>query len=250
MPTQIKIKIENVSFFYQPGLAVIRRVNLEIREREIFVIAGQCGCGKSTLIKLMAGLLTPSVGTIHINGKDIHKLAKEDLVIQRLDFGFLFQNSALISYMSVYENIALPLRYHKSIPSHTLHEMVDELVRKVGLFGYDSRLPSDLSVGQTRRAAVARSLIMDPKLMFYDEPTAGLDPINSQSIRDIIRDRYSEHKTTSVIITHDIPFALSLATRIAIMYRGRIIFIGTPDEVMSSKEPYVREFTNAYTRKT
>lgn len=246
-----KISVNNLWFSYPASeIPVLRNVNLNIEERDIFVLAGQCGCGKSTLAKLLVGLLQPSKGSITIDGRNITGISETRLVAIRKKVGYLFQNSALISNMTSYNNIALPARYHLNLPAAESEKLIVDLIRKVGLFGYENRLPAELSIGQRKRAAVARALVMDPSIMIYDEPTAGLDPINSLGITDIIKERYEERKTTSFIITHDLPFAFSIATRIAFMYRGKIIFCGKPDEVFESGNPYIKEFLGSFRKES
>ncbi len=238
-----KIDLENIWFSYSQDVApVLHNVNLSITEGEIFVIAGQCGCGKSTLAKIIVGLLEPQSGKVMIDGRDVNSLSPTDLFDLRSEIGFIFQNSALISNMSVFNNIALPVRYHLNKGKEEIDFIVSQIITKAGLSAYQNRLPAELSIGQRKRAAVARALILNPKLMIYDEPTAGLDPINALGITDIIKDRYHEYETTSVIITHDMPFAFSIAKRIALMYRGKIIFTGTKEELLKSDNPFVKVF--------
>lgn len=242
-----KVNIENVWFSYEEhGEAVLRNVNIEINDGDVFVIAGQCGCGKSTLTKLMVGLLRPSHGKVLVDQKDINDLSPEALFELRNQIGFVFQTSALISNMTVFNNIALPARYHLSLPKSETEELVSQVVARAGLGAYRDKLPAQLSIGQRKRAAVARALVLNPKLMIYDEPTAGLDPINTLGITDIISDRYNEFQTTSVIVTHNMAFAFSIATRIAIMYRGKVIFVGPVDEFRKSENPFIKEFLRSY----
>ena len=239
----VKVNLENIWFSYnQDAAPVLHNVGLKIKDGEIVVIAGQCGCGKSTLAKIIVGLIEPKSGKVEIDGKDVNRLSTTDLFKLRSEIGFIFQNSALISNMSVFNNIALPVRYHLNKGQEEVEFIVSQIITKAGLSAYQNRLPAELSIGQRKRAAVARALILNPKLMIYDEPTAGLDPINALGIMDIIKDRYHEYETTSVIITHDMPFAFSIAKRIAIMYRGKIIFIGTKFELLESDNPFVRVF--------
>ncbi len=244
-----KLSVRNVWFAYPNNQPVLRNVCFDVEEREIYVIAGLCGSGKSTLAKLVVGLLTPSHGTIQINGVDLSTLSHDELLNLRHDVGFLFQNSALLSNMTIFDNVALPARYHLNYSKERLDSLVEEMLTRAGLGAYLTRFPSELSIGQTRRAAIARAMILNPKLIIYDEPTAGLDPINSAGISDIIRDRYKEHETTSIIITHDMHFAFSIATKLAVMYRGKVIFTGTPPEMKQSTDPFLQEFLAAFAKK-
>ncbi len=244
-----KLSVRNVWFAYANNQPVLRNVSFDVGEREIYVVAGQCGSGKSTLAKLLVGLNQPSHGAVSIDGIDISTLSREQLLELRFHIGFLFQNSALLSNMNIFDNVALPARYHLNYSKERIDSLVEETLTRAGLGAYANRLPSELSIGQTRRAAIARAMILNPKLIIYDEPTAGLDPINSLGIGDIIRDRYAEHETTSVIITHDMHFAFSIATSLAVMYRGKIIFAGTPANMRKSTDPFVQEFLAAFSRK-
>lgn len=244
-----KLSVRNVWFAYANNQPVLRNVSFDVEEREIYVVAGLCGSGKSTLAKLAVGLLSPTHGTVQIDGVDLSALSRDELLDLRHDIGFLFQNSALLSNMTIFDNVALPARYHLNYTKERLDSLVEETLTRAGLGAYLTRFPSELSIGQTRRAAIARAMILNPKLILYDEPTAGLDPINSGGISDIIRDRYKEHETTSVIITHDMHFAFSIATKLAVMYRGKIIFTGTPAQMKQAADPFLQEFLAAFTKR-
>jgi phospholipid/cholesterol/gamma-HCH transport system ATP-binding protein len=236
-----EIAFDHVTFSYGDNL-ILRDVSFSIKTGETFVIVGQCGFGKSTLLKLCCGLLKPREGTVLLRGRDTSRLSRDELMKMRLDMGYVFQNSALITNMNVFDNIALPLRYHTAYPPDKVNSVVRSRLELLQIFGYDNTMPSSLSMGVMKRVAVARALALMPSLMLYDEPTSGLDPLNAATINDIIQTLHSGFSVTSVIVTHDIKSALSIATTIAIVAEKTVILTGTPEEVQKTDDAYIRKF--------
>ena len=236
-----EIAFDHVTFGYTKTI-ILKDVSFRIKTGETFVLVGQCGFGKSTMLKLCCGLLRPIEGTVMLRGRDTLRVAREELMKMRLDIGYVFQNSALISNQSVFNNVALPLRYHTDYTPEKINDIVKSRLEMLQLHGYDNAMPSSLSMGVMKRAAVARALALMPSLMLYDEPTSGLDPLNAATINEIVQTLHSGFGVTSVIVTHDIKSALSIATTIAIVAEKTIIFTGTPEEVQKSEDPYIKRF--------
>ena len=222
---------------------VLRGVNLEIPRGKITVVIGRSGTGKSVLLKVLMGLLRPDGGSILLGGQDMTRLGDSALLKMRNRFGMVFQNAALFDSMSVFENIAFPLREHERLKEKELKARVDAALASVGLLEHGHKDPHQLSGGMRKRAAVARALVRKPEFLLYDEPTTGLDPIMTAHVDELIRDTQdSTPGLTSVVISHDMQATLQIADKIAMLFEGRVIFEGTPDEVRATDHPVVRQF--------
>jgi len=236
-----EIVFDKVSFAYGDR-KILEDVSFTVRTGETFVIVGECGFGKSTVLKLCCALLKPQAGAVFLKGRDTLRIPQEELMKVRLDIGYVFQNSALISNMSVSANIALPLLYHTNYPMDTVRAIVDSRIELLNLRGYENAMPASLSMGIMKRAGVARALALMPSLMLYDEPTSALDPLNAGILNGIIRNLHGGFGVTSLVVTHDVKAALDLGSRVAIIADHRIIFCGAPEELRRSKDKYVQTF--------
>lgn len=221
---------------------VLQGVNLTIKKGETLVIIGRSGCGKSVLLKLIMGLLKPDSGKIFVNGDDVTALNDKQLAKLRQKFGMLFQASALFDSMTVDENVGLGLREHTKLSEEDIGHRVRERLKMVGLSGIEEKKPAELSGGMKKRVGLARAIAMDPDYVLYDEPTTGLDPIMADVINDLIISLRNSLSITSIAVTHDIVSAYKIADRIAMLYEGKIIFVGTPEEVKNTEDPTVRQF--------
>jgi len=221
---------------------VLRGVDLTINKGETAVIIGRSGCGKSVLLKLIMGLLKPDAGKIYVNGDDITSLNDDQLNKVRQKFGMLFQASALLDSMTVDENVGLGLREHTKLSEEEVRQKVKEKLKMVGLSGVEQQKPAELSGGMKKRVGLARAIAMDPEYVLYDEPTTGLDPIMADVINELIICLRNSLSITSIAVTHDIVSAYKIADRIAMLYEGKIVFVGTPEEVKSTDQPVVRQF--------
>ena len=221
---------------------VLDDVNLAIRTGETMVIIGRSGCGKSVLLKHIIGLMKPDSGTVVVDGKDIPTLTGRELDQFRLRCGMLFQSAALFDSMTVYENVSFALREHTTLSIDAILQRVHECLQLVGLQDVDERYPAELSGGMRKRVGLARALAISPEIIFYDEPTTGVDPIMSDVINDLIITLRDRLKVTSIVVTHDMRSAYKVADRIAMLYNGKIIAVGSPDEIKATKNPYVQQF--------
>lgn len=240
------IKLENVSIAFH-GNRVLDSINLDIAEGEIMVIIGPSGSGKSTILRLMIGLLRPTSGEIWINGQEISRLDEEELNVIRRKMGMVFQYSALFDSMSVGENVAFGLRQHTSLTEDEIARTVRRRLRMVGLAGREDVMPSQLSGGMKKRVSLARAIAVNPQIVLYDEPTAGLDPIMSTTIDRLICSTRRILNVTSVVVTHHMSSAFNIADRIAMINEGKIIEIGTVSEIKKSANPIVQQFIHGWT---
>jgi phospholipid/cholesterol/gamma-HCH transport system ATP-binding protein len=239
------IKIQNVYKSYG-SKKVLEDINLEIRSGEIMVIMGPSGCGKSTLLRLLIGLLKPTSGQIWIDNQEISGMTEDELNELRKQMGMVFQYSALFDFLTVGENVAFGLRQHTFHSDEDIAKTVSRRLKMVGLAGYEKVMPSELSGGMKKRVSLARAIAVNPSIVLYDEPTAGLDPIMSSVIDKLIigcRDRLD---ITSVVVTHHMDSAFQIADRMAMINEGRIIEIGTPDEIKNSSNPIVQQFIHGW----
>ncbi|MBN1620939.1 ABC transporter ATP-binding protein [candidate division WOR-3 bacterium] len=217
-------------------------LSIDIEEGEKLVIIGQSGVGKSVLLKHIVGLIKPDSGTVSIDGTDLGKIGVSALFRQRKKFGFVFQGGALFDSMSVAENVALPLREHTKMTFTGAMEKVSEKLEMVGLKGCENLETAELSGGMRKRVAIARAIIMEPAYILYDEPTTGLDPILAEHINELIVDLNARLNITSIVVTHDISSAYTIASRIAMLYQGKIIHSGSPQDTKKSNNPYLLQF--------
>jgi phospholipid/cholesterol/gamma-HCH transport system ATP-binding protein len=211
-------------------------------EGKITVILGGSGSGKSTLLKQVVGLEKPDSGSITLRDREITRLSRKELYQIRKKMGMLFQGSALFNSLNVFENIAFPLREHTRLADSVIRTMVKMKLELVGLRGMEELMPSQLSGGMTKRIGLARAIIMDPEVVFYDEPTSGLDPISTGVINKLIVDLSRAQGSTSVVVSHDIVSSFQIADRIVILFYGKKIAEGSPEEIQMSSDPRVRQF--------
>ncbi|MES2286484.1 MAG: ABC transporter ATP-binding protein [Bacteroidota bacterium] len=221
---------------------VLKDINLKIEKGENLVVFGKSGSGKSVLIKCLVGLIEPDDGKVILLGKDISELKDEELNILRKKVGFLFQSAALYDSMTVRENLEFPLRDLKSKPKEEIDALVMEALKNVGLEDAIDKMPSELSGGMRKRIGLARTLILKPEIILYDEPTTGLDPITSKEISHLILEVQKKYNTASIIITHDVECARITANRIIILKDGTSVAEGTFNELSESKDEWVRSF--------
>jgi phospholipid/cholesterol/gamma-HCH transport system ATP-binding protein len=230
---------------------VLRDITLSIGAAETVVILGESGCGKTVLLKTLIGLVKPSAGEIRFEGKSLSRLSDRQLAHLRTRYGFVFQGAALFDSLSIFENIAFPLREHTRIPESQVSAIVDDLLAEVGLpRSAAAKKPVQLSGGMRKRAGLARALALEPPVVLYDEPTTGLDPIMSDVINELIMRVRSRENVTSVVVTHDMTSARKVADRIVMLYpvsrlepdEPQVVFDGTPDELDHSDDPRIRQF--------
>lgn len=221
---------------------VLDNLNLTINTGETLVIIGRSGCGKSVLLKHIIGLLKPDFGQVIIGGVDIAKLEGKELNEIRSQFGMLFQGAALFDSLTVKENVGFALIEHRKADDKTISQRVSECLSLVGLKGIEDQKPSELSGGMKKRVGLARAICMDPKIILYDEPTTGVDPIMGDVINDLIKDLHDKLQVTSIAVTHDMASAYKIATRLAMLYKGKIIETGTPEQIKNTTNPTVRQF--------
>lgn len=221
---------------------VLDNLNLVINSGEVIVIIGRSGCGKSVLLKHIIGLIKPDIGQVIVDGNDTTRLEEYEMDKLRLSFGMLFQGAALFDSMTVGENVGFTLREHTDTPEEDIRKKVADSLELVGLKGIENLMPSELSGGMKKRVGLARAICNNPKIILYDEPTTGLDPIMADAINDLIVDLNNKLNVTSIVVTHDMVSAFKIADRIAMLYKGRIITVGTPDDIKNTKDPIVKQF--------
>jgi phospholipid/cholesterol/gamma-HCH transport system ATP-binding protein len=241
------IKLVNVSMAFR-GKPVLENIDLAIAPGETMVIIGPSGSGKSTILRLMIGLLKPTAGEIWIDGREISVLGEDELNEIRRKMGMVFQYSALFDSMSVGENVAFGLRQHTLMTDEEIAQIVRRRLRMVGLAGKETVMPSELSGGMKKRVSLARAIAINPQIVLYDEPTAGLDPIMSTTIDRLICSTRRIMGVTSVVVTHHMQSAFNIADRIAMIYDGRIIESGTVAEIKKSANPVVQQFIHGWSK--
>jgi phospholipid/cholesterol/gamma-HCH transport system ATP-binding protein len=224
------------------GQKVLKGINLTIAEKELIIIMGKSGGGKSVIIKHIMGLLKADRGNIFIDETDITRLDLKELDRIRDKLGVLFQGGALFDSLTVFGNIAFPLNEKTKLSKQEIKEKVSQSLEDVGLKGVESKYPAELSGGMKKRVALARALITEPHIVLFDEPTTGLDPIISNSIHRLIRATHQKYGYTGVVISHEVPEIFEIADRVAMLYDGKIVETGTPEEIKNSSNPAVRQF--------
>ncbi len=217
-------------------------INLHVRSGEVTVIMGGSGSGKTTLLRLLAGLETPSSGSIFFADEDLAKVSRKRLYELRLKVGMLFQYSALLNSLTVYENVAFPLNEHTDLDKDVIHTIVTMKLEQVGLRGFEQMMPSQLSGGMAKRVAFARALAMDPQVVYFDEPTSGLDPISAGVISSLIHETTVKTRMTSVVVTHDVKAGLDIADHVILLWQGKVIAEGKPGTIKNSDDPRVQQF--------
>jgi phospholipid/cholesterol/gamma-HCH transport system ATP-binding protein len=221
---------------------VLRGLNMGLPEGKISMIIGPSGTGKSVCIKHIVGLLYPDQGDVLVNGVSIPSLTDDELFAIRRKFGVLFQDGALFGSLNLYDNIAFPLRQHTEKGEDEIAEIVHRRMKEVGLGGEGAKMPNELSGGMRKRAGFARSLVLDPEIVLFDEPDSGLDPVRTALLCELIKEVHAENGGCYVVITHDIMSARRVAEHISVLWKGRIVESGPADELFASENPFVRQF--------
>jgi phospholipid/cholesterol/gamma-HCH transport system ATP-binding protein len=229
------------------GMPVLRGVNLSVPQGCLYGLIGPGASGKSVLLKMLTGLLRPDNGRVVVAGRDVTAMTEIELAAFRLKFGMLFQNNALFDYLTVGENIAFPLRRLFDLREEEIAERVAERLAAVSLAGFEERMPSGLSGGQKKRVGVARATVSKGEIVLYDEPAAGLDPVTSQRIFELLRAEQRAANATVVMVSSDLDRLLTVTDRVGMLYRGRLIFDGTTEEAKTCDDPRVRQFVHGLT---
>lgn len=224
------------------AVEVLRGIDLSIGEGETFTILGGSGSGKSVCLKHMIGLIRPDAGSVRVLGEDLTELSERQLVSVRTAASMIFQSAALFDSLSVYENVAYPLREHERWPEERVSARVAQCLEAVGLEGVEALMPAELSGGMRKRVGVARGIAMEPRVILYDEPTTGLDPANQRRVGELIRALQSRLGVTSVVVTHELELCFSVSDRVALLKGGRIVAQGGAAEMRDSQDPDVRAF--------
>lgn len=238
----VVIRLEDVHLTFEEP--ILSGVSLEARRGETLMVAGESGSGKSTILKLILRLLLPDSGRIQVLGRDVIHLTFAEALDLRRHIGMVFQNAALFDSMTIFENVAYPLRENRDFDDDELERIVRERLEFVDLEPdrVMHQLPSQLSGGMRKRVGIARAIATDPEVVLYDEPTAGLDPLTIGTINDLIRKLQRELKVTSIIVTHDIRAGFRVAQRVNLLRGGKIVFEGSPEEMVVANDPYIQEF--------
>lgn len=224
------------------GYEVLRGVNLRVKDGESLALIGGSGQGKSILLKHIIGLIKPDQGRVSINNQDINILRGKSLRKLKERFGIVFQGGALFDSLTVFENIAFPLEEKTRMKASQIRETVLRELARVGLSGAENKYPAEISGGMKKRVALARCLVMNPEIVLFDEPTTGLDPLIGKAIHKLIKDCQRSLHFTAIIVTHEIPAVFSIVDRVAMLFDGKIIAEGTPDEIQASTDPVVHQF--------
>ncbi len=221
---------------------MLNGLSLQIREGEILFILGTSGTGKSVLLKNLVGLLTPDEGEIWIDNDEVSKFTEDQYLPIRKKCGMVFQHPALFDSLTVFENVAFGLRRHYQLPEEVVREKVMKALRLVHIHGVEEKRPAQISYGMQKRVSLARTIALEPKILLFDEPTTGLDPVTTTAVNKLIQDLSRELKTTSLVVSHDMNCALSIADRIVVLDKGNIVALGTPEELKRSDQPLVKDF--------
>jgi phospholipid/cholesterol/gamma-HCH transport system ATP-binding protein len=240
---QALVEIRDVNFSYDRR-PVLNGINMSFGKGKVIAVMGGSGCGKTTLFRLIGGALRPTKGEVRIDGKVIHDLDDKGLYEMRRKMGVLFQFGALFTDMSVFDNVAFQMREHTDLPEEIIHDLVMMKLHAVGLRGTHQLMPAELSGGMARRVALARTIALDPMLILYDEPFAGLDPISLSVVGQLIRKLNDALGTTSVVVTHDVQESLKIVDYVYFISDGVIRAEGTPDEIRASSDPFVHQFVH------
>ena len=241
------VAIKGVSFAYPtltglPGRQILSGVDLEVRRGQLIALMGGSGSGKTTVLRLLGGQARPQTGSVMVDGKDVHAQSTAGLYALRRRMGMLFQFGALFTDMSVFDNVAFPLREHTGLPDSAIRDLVLMKLNAVGLRGAQGLMPSEISGGMSRRVALARAIALDPHLIMFDEPFAGLDPISLGITANLIRSLNDALGAASIVVTHDVHESLAIVDYVYFLAEGRIVAHGTPAEIRASELPYVKQF--------
>ena len=238
----IQVRDLHKSFGNRP---VLRSLSLDVRRSELLAIVGGSGSGKSVLLKHLAGLIRPDRGSIRLDGVDLATAGKEEIRALHRKIGYLFQDGGLLNSLTVFENVALPLREMTSSGEEEIRQRVTDSLARVGIAGTESKMPQEMSGGMRKRAGLARAIVEERSFFFFDEPTSALDPVTAMSIRDLIREVHDRWKSTSLVVTHDLRLVQKVADRVAFLHEGVIRRMGTFDELSASDDSVVRDFFTA-----
>ena len=245
----IAIRLDKIHKSFRDGMEhVLRGASIDFEEGKLTYILGSSGAGKSVILKHILGLLKPDSGKVWVGDQNLNLLRGRELQKIRSQFGMLFQNSALFDDMTVFENVAFPLREHSQSTEREIFDQVKKTLALLGMSGGFDKYPNELSGGMKKRVGLARAIIRKPSVLLYDEPTTGLDPLTRTTVDELIEELKRKLKLTSIVISHDISSALLLADTIAFLHKGEFIFIGTPHEFRLSKEEIIQDFLNAERR--
>ncbi len=242
-PGDAAIVVRNLTKTYDDNV-VLNDLTFTLERGKVYVVMGPSGCGKSTLLRQLIGAETPDAGQVSIGGVDMHSPDRKVRDEARRKFGVLFQSSALLNGLTVAENVALPIQRHTDLPQSTIDLMVRLKLELVGMGAASDKYPYEISGGMKKRAGLARAIALDPAIVFYDEPSAGLDPVMIGVIDKLIMDLTNKLGITSVVITHEMPSMFRIADEVLMLYNGRFVFRGTPDQLRRSTDPLVRQFLN------
>ncbi|HRE18208.1 MAG TPA: ABC transporter ATP-binding protein [Rhodocyclaceae bacterium] len=244
MPEDNLVEINDLHFRFD-NRPVLEGINMRIPRGKVVAIMGGSGCGKTTLLRCIGGQLRPSAGSVRVNGYEVNRLKRRELYEMRRRMGMLFQFGALFTDLSVFDNVAFPLREHTDLSEEMIRDLVLMKLQAVGLRGAEKATPAELSGGMARRVALARAVALDPMLIMYDEPFTGLDPIALGVIGQLIRRLNDALGATSIMVTHDVQESLLIVDYIYFVSGGRIVAEGTPDEIRASDDPFVHQFVHA-----
>jgi len=241
------VAMQGVSFAYPTltgalGRQILTGVDLKVKRGQLVALMGGSGSGKTTILRLLGGQVKPQAGTVTVDGQNVHALKAKELFELRRRMGMLFQFGALFTDMSVFENVAFPLREHTDLPEEAIRDLVLMKLNAVGLRGAHALMPSQVSGGMSRRIALARAIALDPQLIMYDEPFAGLDPISLGQTANLIRTLGEALGAASIIVTHDVEESLAIVDYVYFLAEGKIVAEGTPAEIRASEMPYVKQF--------
>lgn len=239
------VTIKDLSFSHGNNI-IFKDVNINVKRGKITAVMGPSGTGKTTLLRLIGALLKPHSGKILVEDKSIHDLSRKQLYTARKKMGMLFQTGALFTHLSVFENVAFPLREHTSLNESMLKDIVLMKLEAVGLRGAQKLMPQELSGGMARRVALARAIVLDPQLMMYDEPFTGQDPISMGVLTRLVRKLNELLNITSILVSHDVPETLSIADYVYLLANGKVIAHGEPDEIKQSDNPLVKQFIEGH----
>lgn len=235
------IELQNITKHFGDHL-ILDNFNLKVETGETKVIIGRSGCGKSVMLKHIVGLLAPESGKVFVDGQDIWKLDEKKMNQLHMKIGMVFQGGALFDSLSIWENVGFVLREYSTLKEPEIRKRVKEALGLVNLYDVEDKMPSELSGGMKKRVAVARALCVRPQIILYDEPTTGLDPITADAINVLIDELHDKLKVTSIVVTHDMRSAYKVADKIAMLYNGKIIAEGTPDEIRYTHDSIVHQF--------